>query len=140
MTFREMLQTDLDFVASHSISRGILSKRPAVVEWNYALEHEGKVLGIGGVALMTPTVAWFWIELTHYAGDHILTCYRVLKEWAEILAKDKGIKCGLAYVDCSFPEAIRTAEHLGFERKATLDQFIGDEPAYLFVRYFKWDQ
>ena len=134
-----MLESDVEFVANHSISRGIFHKMPERTEWSYALEHDGKVLGIGGMVMITPTVAWCWIDLTHYAAEHITSVYRVIKEWTEILAKDKGIRRAQAYVDCSFPEAIRTAQHLGFVRESVMPNFIDDKPAIMFVRFFQWD-
>lgn len=134
-----MQQADVDFVANNSISRGIFHKQPEITDYSYCLEHEGKVLGIGGVRLITPTVAWGWLDITHYAGDHMLTSYRVIKEWMEILCKDKGIKRLQAYVDCSFPEAIRTVEHLGFEKEfdKPMRKFVGNDDAWLFVRFFE---
>jgi RimJ/RimL family protein N-acetyltransferase len=54
----------------------------------------------------------------------------------EILAKDKGIKRGQAYVDVNFPEAIRLVEHLGFERESIMKRFIGDGDAAMYARFF----
>lgn len=136
MKFREMTDSDVAFVANNSISRGIFHKQPETTDYSYCLEHEGKILGIGGVRLITPTVAWLWIDATYYMREYVLTSYKVIREWIEILAKDKGIKRGQAYVDCSFPEAIRLVEHLGLHRESTMEKFIGDEPAYLYVKFF----
>lgn len=140
MTFREMTKADLDFVSSNSISRGIISKQPEVTDWNYALEHEGLTLGIGGIRLITESTAWGWIEITHYAVSHITTAYRTIKEWTDILCKNQGITRLQVYVAVDFPEALRTAEHLGFHKEydEPMRNFLGNgKDAYLFVRHFK---
>lgn len=135
MEFRELKQEDINAVKDDSISRGILSKQPEVIDFSYALEHEGKILGIGGIRLINLTTAWCWLDLTHYAGKHITTVYRVIKEWTDILVKDKGIKRLQAYIETDFPEAIRIVEHLGFHLESTMPNFVDGKPAYLFVKY-----
>jgi len=136
MNFRELKQEDIDAVKNDSISRGILSKQPEIIDFNYALEHKGKILGIGGIRLINLTTAWAWVDLTYYASEHILTVYRVIKEWMEILVKDKGIRRLQAYVETDFGEAIRTVEHLGFHRESIMSRFVNEKPAFMFVRYF----
>lgn len=136
MKFREMIQSDIDFVANNSISRGMFSKQPEVIDYSYCLEHEGNILAIGGIRLITPTVAWLWIDLTHYAASHTLTVYRVLKEYLDIVTKNNGIKRGQAYVEADFEEAIRLVAHLGFHRESTMEKFVNEKPAYLYVKFF----
>lgn len=139
MEFRALKQEDIDAVKDDSISRGILSKQPETIDFNYTLEHEGKVLGIGGIRLINMTTAWAWVDLTHYASEHIITVYRVIREWMEILAKDKGIKRLQCYVEVDFPKSKRMVEHLGFRSKYTMPKFVGNKSAYLYVRYFDGD-
>ncbi|KKL27675.1 hypothetical protein LCGC14_2382790 [marine sediment metagenome] len=136
MEFRELKQEDIDAVKDNSVSRGILSKQPEVIDFGYTLEHEGKILGIGGIRLINTTTAWAWVDLTHYAGERIITVYRVIKEWMEILAKDKGIKRLQAYIETDFEEAIRLVKHLGFHYEYTMSKFVGNKPACMFVRFF----
>ncbi len=137
MDFRELKQSDIDFVADHSVSRGILSKQPEIIDFSYALEHEGEILGIGGIRLINETTCWLWLDLTTYAGSHITTVYRVIKEWLAILMKDKGIIRAQAYIECNFPQAIRMVEHLGLHRESIMENFVGDKPAYLFVKFME---
>ena len=136
MEFRELKREDIDFVKDNSISRGVLHKQPEVIDYGYCLEHEGKILGIGGIRLINLTTAWCWLDLTHYAGKHITTVYRVIKEWTEILVKDKGIKRLQAYIETDFPEAIRIVEHLDFRQESIMPRFVGNKPAFLYVKYF----
>lgn len=134
MNFREMIQSDVDFVKDHSVSRGIFYKQPEVTDFSYTLEHEGEILGIGGIRLINPTTAWAWIDMTHYAGNHIIAVYRVIKEWMDILCKEKGIKRLQAYIEMDFPEAIRMVRHLGFKEESVMKNFMGDKDAFMFVR------
>ena len=134
MIFREMLQSDIDFVKDHSVSRGILGKQPERTDYCYALEHEGKILGIGGIRLINMTTAWAWVDITDCAGEHIIVGYRVIKEWMDILTKEKGIRRLQAYIDPDFPEAVRMIEHLGFEYEFTMKDFLPNGDAYMYKR------
>lgn len=134
MQFKETTQEDLDFVAEHSVSRGIQKQCPEQIDYCYTLEHEGKPLGIGGFRLINTTTAWCWFDMTDLAGKHIVVCYRVIKEWADIFIKEHGIKRLQAYVECDFPEAIRMVQHLGFELESRMKNFMGNKDAFLFTR------
>lgn len=134
MEFGELTQADIDVVKDDSISRGILSKQPQEIDFSYALRHEGKVLGIGGIRLINTTTAWCWVDLTYYAKEHIITVYRTTKEWIEILCRDKGIKRLQCYVEIDFEEAERTVEHLGFRYESTMPNFVDKKPAWMFVK------
>jgi hypothetical protein len=136
MKFRQMTDTDVAFVAEHSVSRGILGKQPEKIDWDYCLEHEGKVLAVGGIHLVNMTTAWGWIELTSFSKEHTVTVYRVIKEWMEICCKNHGIKRLMAYVDCEYPEGVRTVEHLGFHQESIMPMFIDDKSAYLFIKFY----
>ena len=134
MDFREMTAEDAAFVAEHSISRGVFAKQEARTEWSYTLEDNGKVLGVGGIIMLTPTTAWAWLDITEYAMTRIKTCYRVISDWMMVLAKSKGIRRLQAYIDPSFPQAVRLAEHLNFHRESTMKNFLGDKDADMYVR------
>lgn len=134
MNFRETTKEDLEFVADNSVSRGVLKRQPECIDFCYTLEHEGKVLGIGGFRLINLTTAWCWFDLTHLASEHIIVVYRTIKEWTEIFVKEHNLKRLQAYVECDFEEAIRTAGHLGFKQESVMKSFMGDKDAYLFVR------
>ncbi len=134
MEFRETTQEDLDFVANHSVSRGILKRQPECIDYCYTLEHEGKPLGIGGFRLINETTAWAWVDITDCAGGHIIPAYRVLKDWIDIFVKEHGIKRLQAYIEMDFPEAIRMVQHLGFEKESIMRSFVGDKDASMYVR------
>jgi len=136
MNFRESTPEDIEFVADHSISRGIAKCQPEQIEYCYTLEHEGKVLGVGGFRLINLTTAWCWTDWTYFTGKHIIVCYRVVKEWIDIFIEEHKLKRLQAYVECDFPEAIRMVEHLGFEKEfdKPMKNFVGDKDAFLYVR------
>lgn len=136
MIFRETTQEDIEVVKNRSVSRGILSKQPESIDFCYTLEHEGKVLGIGGIRLINLTTAWCWIDMTDYAGSHIIVVYRVIKEWMQRLVEEKGIKRLQAYIEPDFPEAIRMAEHLGFKWESNMKNFLANGDAFMYIKLF----
>lgn len=133
MIFRESTKSDFDYLAEHSLSRGIQKYQPEQIDYCYTLEHEGKPLIMGGFHIINLTTCWCWLDLA--TKDNILTAYRTIKEWLVLFAKEHGIKRLQAYVECDFPEAIRTVEHLGFIRESVMYNFIGDKDAYMYVRF-----
>ena len=108
-----------------------------MTEYSYSLEHEGKLLASGGFRLINLTTAWTWFDQSHHAGHHIVSVIRVVKEWLDIFVKEHGILRVQAYVECDFPEAVRTVEHLGFHQECTMKNFIGTKPAFLYVKFYK---
>lgn len=136
MNLRDTTKQDVEFVKEHSVSRGVLGKQPERIDYCYTLEDEGKILGIGGISLITPTTCWCWFDATEYVKEHWKTAYRVISEYLEILMKEKGIIRAQAYVGSDFPAAVRTVVHLGFHRESLMPNFVGKKPAYLYVRFF----
>lgn len=135
MIFREMNQSDIEYMKNHSVSRGILSKMPEQTEHNFALEHEDDVLGIGGIRMINTVTAWGWIDMSDHAGGHIVVVYRVIKEWMARICEEKGIKRLQAYIEPDFPDAVRMAQHLGFVKESVMECFLPDgRDAFMFVR------
>ncbi len=135
MKFREATKEDLDFVSENSVSRGIQKLCPEQIEYLFVLEHDG-ILGIGGFKFINATTAWTWYDLTHLAGNNMIVVYRTIKEWMESFVKEHGIKRLQAYIELDFPEAIRTAEHLGFKWESNMENFIGDKMVFMYKRTF----
>ena len=129
MKFRESKPEDFDYVIP-------IKERPQLVDFYYTLEHEGNVVGVGGIRLITSATAWCWFTLTEHAEGHTKTVYRVLKEWILIMVKEKKIKRLQAHIDPDSPEAIRTVQHLGFEKECIMEGFLGDKNALLYKRIF----
>jgi len=136
MIFRELRQSDIDYVKDHSISRGVLNKQPERTDFLYTLEHEGEILGIGGIRLIIPTTAWCWIDLTVHATEHIITVYRVVREWMDVLIEQHHIKRLQAYIEPDFPEAIRMIQRLGFEWESNMRNFLPNGDAYMYTKLY----
>lgn len=134
MIFRETTQEDIDFVANNSISRSVFKNQPKKTDFRYTLEHEGKILGIGGFRLINAITAWCWVDITNCVGSNNRAAYRVMKEWIDIFAKDHNIKRLQAYVECDFPGAVRMVRHLGFRWESDMKNFMGDKDAFMYVR------
>lgn len=136
MRIREMTQSDVEYMKGHSISRGILKNQPEQIELNYALEHEGKLLCIGGIRLINLATAWCWVDLAFESGKHTRMVYRAIKEWMLNLVEERGLKRLQAYIEPDFPEAIRMIQHLGFEKESILEGFLPNGNALLYKRIF----
>ncbi len=136
MEFRTATQADFDYLAEHSISRGIQKYCPDQTVYVYALECEGIVLGIGGFRLINKTTAWCWIDLSTDAKDQILIVYRTMKEWGELFCREHGIVRLQCYVEKSFPEAIRMVTHFGFKEEFCMPNFVGSESAYMYSKFY----
>ncbi len=134
MNFRETTQEDLDYIADHSVSRGVQKQQPEQIDYMFTLEHEGVPLGIGGFRLINTTTAWCWVDLGCESGKHIRLVYRLIKEWMDRFIKLHGIVRLQAYVEYDFPEAIRMVQHLGFNWESKMKNFIGDKDAAMYVR------
>ncbi len=135
MEFREATQEDLDFVSENSVSRGIQKRCPEQIDYLFVLEDDG-ILGVGGFKFINSTTAWTWYDLTHLAGSNMIVVYRTIKEWMESFVKEHKIKRLQAYIEPDFPEAIRTAKHLGFEWESDMENFIDDKMVFMYVRIF----
>lgn len=134
MNFRETTQQDLDFVADHSISRGIQKRCPEQIDYCFTLEHEDNPLAIGGFRLINSTTAWCWIDLSDKAPSHLRATYRVIKEWIDVFTQEHGIRRLQAYVETDFKEAIRMVQHLGFQWESNMRNFMGDKDAFMYVK------
>lgn len=136
MLFRQANATDIAEVSLTSISRGI-KESPEAIDFVVALEHDGKVLGVGGIKLMVPGTAWVWMDWSKSALSHTSTIYRVTKEWLEQSMRTYCITRAMAAVRPSFQRAIRTVEHLGFHRESTMKRFFGDEDGIMYVKFME---
>ena len=135
--FRESTQADIDALKGRSISRGIMKRQQERNDYCYTLEHKGEVLVIGGIRMINNISAWAWVDISIDAKPRMRTVYRAIKEWMEIIVKEKGIIRLQAYIEPDFPEAIRMIQHLGFEKESILEYFLPKGDAYLYRRIFK---
>lgn len=137
MKFREAKQKDLDYVTNNSISRGVIGKKFESIDYCYTLEHDGKILGVGGFRLINSVTAWCWLDMTQDSKSHIIVCYRVIKEWIDVFVKEHELKRLQAYVRISFDKGTRMAEHLGFEQEFTMKDFMPEGDAIMYRRLLK---
>ena len=136
MEFRTATKDDLVYMADHSISRGVLKQIPEKVDYICTLEHDDKILCVGGFSLINTTTTWCWIDISDDAGGHILTMYRVIREWIEKFCEDHKIVRLQAHVECDFTEGITLVQHLGFKKESIMEKFMGDKDAFMYKRIF----
>ena len=132
MNFREATFEDIKYMAENSINQ-TEKKLVERVDYVYALEHDGNLLGIGGFRLIVPTCAWCWIDLSRYGIDNLKELYRTTREWMETFSISMGIVRLQAFVRNN-EKHMRLVKHLGFERESTMKNFYGGDDAYLYVR------
>ncbi len=138
MQLRFTTVTDIEFAAAHSVSRTIFNDLPGQRTWTYTLDDDGRVLGVGGVELITPNAAWAWIDMTDEVTHRDwYSVYRIINEWMEKICKDLGITRLQSYVECDFEIAIRFIEHMGFERESVMKNFVGDRDAFMYVKILR---
>ena len=138
MRFRIATQADLEEVARTSISRG-LKEFPVSIDHVYTLEHNGHVLGVGGIKLLTPTTAWAWFDLAAESKQYMTVVYRVIRDWLDAMIHDFDLHRVMAAVDPTFAEAVRTVEHLGFLPESRMPRFFGDNEGVLYVKFAEND-
>ena len=138
MELRFTTEPDVKYVAEHSVSRTILNDMPGQRTWTYTLADEERVLGLGGVEMITPNTAWAWIDVTdEVTHADWYSVYRIIGEWSDQICKDLGITRLQAYVECDFDVARRFIEHMGFEWESTMKNFVGDKDADMYVKYMR---
>lgn len=145
MNFRFATDEDLEVMATESINQTCDRKLEETVDYMYALEDNGRLLGCGGFRMIIPTCCWTWVDLTEYGVENILTSYRVIRECMEGYTKDgvfhegfvqkNGITRVQAFVRNGDKE-IRLVEHLGFERESVMEKFYGTDDAFLYRKLF----
>lgn len=131
MEFREATEADLAYMGEHSTSQGCFADLPKTIDYVYAMEDQGQLLGVGGLKMMNPTTAWVWMDVAPYGKRHFHTAFRVIRTWLDSL---KGFRRLQASIAVDFSEGIRTVEHLGFHRESRMKHFHGDTDAYCYVR------
>lgn len=137
MELREATESDLIFASEHTVSRGCFRERPDKIEYVSALEHEGEILMVGGIKLLNLHSAWVWMDWTEYALKYKIMCLRLVRDYLDGFMEETGVVRLMAAIEVNFPEAINTAEHLGFHREGYMPKFAGDTAAYMYVRFGK---
>ena len=136
MELRDLVESDLDYCKSHDISRNKFTDPDERVDFAWTLEHEGQILGIGGIQKITDCCAWAWISMTPDALKHIPTIFRTLREYTVQVCQSVGITRLQAWSVIGFEESRRLLEHLDFEKEGKpMQDFVDGKPAQLYVRF-----
>lgn len=139
MQLLDTTRADELYLADHTVSRGCFKDAPEETDYRYTLWHDGEILGIGGVRMISPTTAWAWIDASDKAwmnNRDTAMALKIVREWMHKLVELHGIHRLQAYVEVDFEAAIRTVEHLGFKPESRMKEFVGDKDAFLFVKVF----
>lgn len=140
MNFRQLQQSDIDYMREHSPDKDFYKDCPERIEYDYCLEHDGDVLCVGGVRLMNTTTGTGWFDFSPKGYEHTIICYRTISEWMIQLCQSLHITRLEAYVREGFGAGVRTVEHLGFGFERKVPRYFGDTDAMLFVRFFEQEK
>ena len=134
MKIREMTQKDVEYMAAHSISKPNFDKEPTNLSVSVTLEEEGIPLVTGGIQMITATTGWCWLNLSSEAGKHIVITYRLIRTWIDEMVEKMGIIRLQCYVAHDYEEGHNMVRHLGFEYEYTMEKFIEEEPADMYIK------
>ena len=82
MNFRQLQESDIAFMAEYSLyGKEHWKAMSGQTEYNHCLEHEGRILCVGGFKMINNFTAYGWFDMSEFAKDHIITTYRAIKEW-----------------------------------------------------------
>ncbi len=79
-----------------------------------------EILAIGGVMRPWPNLGYLWFELQPAGKRQIRAVWPLIVREVAGWWRDLGLTRMEAHVDSADPAAIRTAQHLGLEREATM--------------------
>ena len=133
---RDATQEDYEYIASHSISRGLCGKGPDQIDYIYTLEIDDVIMGIGGFRILNLATAYVWIDLSHDAAHHTLTLVKTLKATMASFVEEHKLRRLESHVSVDFPEAIRLLQHMGFTRECVIKNYMPDSDAFLYKRCF----
>jgi L-amino acid N-acyltransferase YncA len=134
MRVRTATDADMKVPGWESASRGCLGEIPDATDFLYALEHDGVLLAVGGIKQMNPFTAWAWVDLSTEALKHKVKVFRTIRDHLTALMRTRRLTRLMAAVEEDFPEAMRFAEHLGFERESRMPGWTGNRAAFMYVR------
>lgn len=96
----------------------------------YAVAHEGRLLAIGGVAIVWPGRGHLWGLLAGGLGVSMTPIHRVV---SRVLA-EVDVRRLEAHISCDHPEASRWIEMLGFEQEGVMRAFWKGRDFALYAR------
>lgn len=135
MEFRQATERDIQFCADHGLSGTKFLDSESTAISTVVLEHEGNILGMGGIIKITEATAWGWVELTEYTNEKIYTVFRTITEWLIIVCRHYKILRLQTFINPEIAKNVRLVRHLGFERESTMPNFLGkNKDADLYVR------
>ena len=139
MIFREAIESDYDYMVENSINNKTDRKLQPIIDYEYTLEHEGDILGVGGFRMVTEVTAWCWVNFSevgvHTTMTNLKETYRASRDWINAWALSHDMKRIQAFVEDS-EEEIRLVRHLGFEQESIMKNFFGERDGLMYVRIF----
>jgi hypothetical protein len=130
MILRPATEAEILYAANNAIGPGKIGDIPVVNAYRSVIEHEGKILAVGGINVMNQWSAFATLALTDDARPYMTIVFRTIREYLDGVTA----KCLMATVDPDYEEGKRLVEHLGFTLQGEIPGFLGDKAALLYVR------
>jgi hypothetical protein len=131
MILRPATEADLIAARNDAIAPGVEKECPEDINHLDCIEHEGKVLAVGGAKMLNSHSAWVWVGLTSHAREHMVILYRAIRDWLDGF----NLELMMASVAVGFEEGERLAEHMDFMRQCRLPGYFGPKgDAWLYIR------
>ena len=137
MKLQKLEQYHIEYMKEHGLHKDRWKDMSGDAQYNYALEHEGDTLGMGGFIMVGQTCAITWFDMSEKAQEHLIDSFRTLKTWTETFCADHGIKRVMAFVETGFEAGVRTVEHLGYHFESRMPKYEDDRPFDIWVKFFE---
>ena len=115
---RQYQEGDIDSVRRDPLEQAVKSY-PDMHPQDYTLTAlmDGEVIGVGGIVMLWEGVAEGWILLAEEVLDFKVATYKCLVRMVDKAIKDNNLRRLEAVIRTDFPQAVKMAERLGFNRE-----------------------
>lgn len=136
MDFRQLTQSDVDYMKVHTINPDAYKRPEETTEHNYALVRDKHVLGIGGFTMVVPGTYWAWYDISNEGQESPLACIHAIRDFQKEFCEGLKVRRLMAFVQVGNEKAVRIAQMMGYRFECRMHNFYGDLPADLYAKYF----
>lgn len=124
---RELQDGDLEYARENCLEEAIKTypqlhpQKPS-----YTALADGKIVGVGGVAILWEGVGEAWLILTRDVLTIKIQAYKCIKQMCKTVIEERNLRRIQATVRVDFPQANRMMQHLRFENEGILKNYCPD--------------
>ena len=137
---RQLQDGDMEYVRANPLEGAVKDypDMPIDPKTSYTALWDGKIVGVGGIAMMWKGVGELWLILTkdsNRAGAHGLVAFDAIRKKIDEIIEENNIIRAQAIARLDFPKAIDMLTWLGFENEGRLRKYTPDGcDVYRFAR------